>query len=161
KRLSNQQARDLHDRGAEMRMRMFAAAIAMCGFGVSVAEAMPIAPVNGIAAKNTVLVDYACGRGYHLTRWGNCRPNWNRPPPPGSRGANGPPQVGMGRPAALRLALRAILRMGSPAAVGARTRLAIIAQLELRKTQSPAPPGLCFIRLTKLRFFGIAAIRCD
>ena len=65
-----------------MRMRMIAAAIAMFGFGASMAEAMPIAPVNGIAAQNTVLVDYACGRGYHLTPWGNCRPNWRQPPPP-------------------------------------------------------------------------------
>ena len=65
-----------------MPMRMIAAAIAMCGFGVTAAEAMPVAPLNGVAAKNTVLVDYACGRGYHLTRWGNCRPNWDRPPPP-------------------------------------------------------------------------------
>ncbi|WP_431321089.1 GCG_CRPN prefix-to-repeats domain-containing protein [Rhizobium sp. YTU87027] len=84
-----------------MRMRMIAVAIAMCGFGVSVAEAMPVAPMNGIAAPNTVLVDYACGRGYHLTRWGNCRPNWNRPPPPryGWRddrryGWGGPPRYG-------------------------------------------------------------------
>lgn len=65
-----------------MRMTTIALAIAMSGFGVSIAEAMPIAPVESGATKNAVLVDYACGRGYHLTPWGNCRPNWRQPPPP-------------------------------------------------------------------------------
>ncbi|WP_409566591.1 GCG_CRPN prefix-to-repeats domain-containing protein [Rhizobium leguminosarum] len=28
-------------------------------------------------------VDYSCGRGFHLTPWGVCRPNgWRRSPPP-------------------------------------------------------------------------------
>ncbi|KQV10535.1 hypothetical protein ASC97_17520 [Rhizobium sp. Root1203] len=65
-----------------MRMTTIALAIAMSGFGVSIAEAMPIAPIESGATKNAVLVDYACGRGYHLTPWGNCRPNWRQPPPP-------------------------------------------------------------------------------
>jgi hypothetical protein len=65
-----------------MRKTMIAMAIALSGFGVSVAEAMPIGAVQSGATNNVVQVDYACGRGFHVTPWGDCRPNWRRPPPP-------------------------------------------------------------------------------
>jgi hypothetical protein len=69
----------------------------------SVAEAgpmsSPVAPLSVSSAavesgaSNVVRVDYACGRGRHLTRHGICRPNyrrpvhrsWHRPPPPPPR----------------------------------------------------------------------------
>jgi|EndMetStandDraft_7_1072992.scaffolds.fasta_scaffold207274_2 hypothetical protein len=67
-----------------MRKTIIAMAIALSGFGVSVAEAMPMGAVQSGATSNSniVQVDYACGRGYHVTPWGDCRPNWRRPPPP-------------------------------------------------------------------------------
>lgn len=65
-----------------MRKTMIAIAIAMSGFGISAAEAMPIAAAPAGVTNNVQQVDYACGRGYHITRWGECRPNWRRPPPP-------------------------------------------------------------------------------
>ncbi len=78
-----------------MRITTIALAIAMSGFGVSMAEAMPMPAVDsGTAAGNVVKVDYACGRGYHLSRWGNCRPNWRQPPPPRYYGGG----YGYGRP---------------------------------------------------------------
>jgi hypothetical protein len=40
----------------------------------SSAEAMPKVTVDGPRATAVVTVDYACGRGRHVTRWG-CRPN--------------------------------------------------------------------------------------
>ncbi|WP_244480274.1 hypothetical protein [Rhizobium sp. Root1220] len=52
-----------------MRNTMIATAIAIFGFGISVAEAMPIAPIGTPVEKNTVLVDYACGRGFHISPW--------------------------------------------------------------------------------------------
>ncbi|WP_083199333.1 GCG_CRPN prefix-to-repeats domain-containing protein [Rhizobium sp. AC44/96] len=65
-----------------MRISTIAIAIALSGAAVSIADAMPMAPIEPGAAKAPVLVDYACGRGYHITQWGNCRPNWRPPPPP-------------------------------------------------------------------------------
>jgi hypothetical protein len=65
-----------------MRKTMIAMAIALSGFVVSGAEAMPMAAVQSGATNSIVQVDYACGRGYHVTPWGDCRPNWRRPPPP-------------------------------------------------------------------------------
>lgn len=65
-----------------MRMTMIAAAIAVFGFGGGMAEAMPIAPIDHAPAAKAEPVDYACGRGFHLNQWGNCRRNWDRPPPP-------------------------------------------------------------------------------
>ncbi|WP_437179078.1 GCG_CRPN prefix-to-repeats domain-containing protein [Neorhizobium galegae] len=37
-----------------------------------------VVPAKPIAEK----VDWACGRGYHMNPWGDCRPNHWRPPPP-------------------------------------------------------------------------------
>lgn len=64
----------------------------------SVAEAGPMSsPISSSSAAveaqapNVVRVDYACGRGRHITRHGVCRSNyrrppvrrhWHRPPPP-------------------------------------------------------------------------------
>lgn len=65
-----------------MRMTTIAAAVAIFGFGGSIAQAMPIATIDHAPAAKAELVDYACGRGFHLSQWGNCRPDWRRPPPP-------------------------------------------------------------------------------
>ncbi|WP_440412675.1 GCG_CRPN prefix-to-repeats domain-containing protein [Neorhizobium petrolearium] len=44
-------------------------------------NAMPIGHVKAPTASPVVSVDWACGRGYHLNRWGECRPNrWRSPP---------------------------------------------------------------------------------
>ncbi|HEY0121457.1 MAG TPA: hypothetical protein VGC14_06820 [Rhizobium sp.] len=76
-----------------MRLSVIAIAAVLGGLAVSSAEAMPVPAVGTVAAAPVVKVDYACGRGWHLTPWGECRPNrrgpprgyygWgNRPPPP-------------------------------------------------------------------------------
>ncbi|MBB3612895.1 hypothetical protein [Rhizobium sp. BK602] len=69
-----------------MKLSIFAIAAVLGGLAVSSAEAMPISAAGPIPAVGTaaaapvVKVDYACGRGWHLTRWGECRPNrWGRP----------------------------------------------------------------------------------
>jgi hypothetical protein len=58
-----------------MRSSVFAIAALLGGLAVSSAEAMPIPAVGTTAAVPVVKVDYACGRGWHVTRWGECRPN--------------------------------------------------------------------------------------
>jgi hypothetical protein len=65
-----------------MRKTITAIAIALTGLGATVAEAMPMGAVQSGVTNNIVKVDYACGRGFHVTPWGDCRPNWRRPPPP-------------------------------------------------------------------------------
>ncbi|WP_283195688.1 hypothetical protein [Rhizobium sp. AN80A] len=65
-----------------MRKTIIAIAVALVGLGTTVAEAMPTGAVPSGATNNVVKVDYACGRGFHVTPWGECRPNWRRPPPP-------------------------------------------------------------------------------
>ncbi|MEF0943907.1 GCG_CRPN prefix-to-repeats domain-containing protein [Rhizobium sp. BR 362] len=76
-----------------MRLSVIAVAAALGGLIASSADAMPIAAVGTVAKAPVVNVDYACGRGWHLTPRGVCRPNrygpprgygWGyyRPPPP-------------------------------------------------------------------------------
>ena len=83
-----------------MRLSVIAIAAVLGGLAVSSAEAMPVpaavaipAVAGTVAEAPVVKVDYACGRGWHLTRWGECRPNrwgpprgygwgYDRPPPP-------------------------------------------------------------------------------
>src|SRR4029077_9983936 len=62
------------------------------------ANAMPMPETSMPAtAQKSILVDYACGPGWHLSQWGHCRPNyWRRRPPSyvyhrGYYGWNGPP----------------------------------------------------------------------
>ncbi|MGK6316315.1 GCG_CRPN prefix-to-repeats domain-containing protein [Neorhizobium sp. DT-125] len=64
-------------------MRKFIIATALFAgslFGTG-ANAMPVGSINTPAASPIVSVDWACGRGWHLNRWGECRPNRWRPPP--------------------------------------------------------------------------------
>jgi hypothetical protein len=68
-----------------MKLRAIAAALLIGLPAVSAAEAMPVAPVEHGQLNKAVLIDYACGRGFHITPWGDCRPNWRRPPPPRPR----------------------------------------------------------------------------
>ncbi|WP_152096616.1 hypothetical protein [Rhizobium dioscoreae] len=64
-----------------MRSSVIAIAALLGSLVVSSAEAMPIPAVGTAASAPIVKVDYACGRGWHLTRWGECRPNRWGPPP--------------------------------------------------------------------------------
>ena len=74
-----------------MKALSIAAALLAGSLSIGTAEAMPIGTIN--VQSNVTKVDYACGRGWHLTRWGECRRNdyrryappvryWHRPPPP-------------------------------------------------------------------------------
>ncbi|WP_337270615.1 GCG_CRPN prefix-to-repeats domain-containing protein [Oryzifoliimicrobium ureilyticus] len=64
-----------------MLLKVLTLAVGFATAGLTVAEAMPIASVSEPSAAPVVKVDYACGRGFHLSRWGDCRPNWGGPPP--------------------------------------------------------------------------------
>ncbi|TAU79598.1 hypothetical protein ELI41_32030 (plasmid) [Rhizobium leguminosarum] len=64
-----------------MKIISLAAALLAGSLSVGAAHAMP----NGTPTvqSNVVNVDYECGRGWHVTPWGDCKPNrWRRPPPP-------------------------------------------------------------------------------
>lgn len=75
-----------------MRRLVIAAALVASGFAATAANAMPTVSFSK-APSSVVRVDYECGRGFHVTPWGECRPNrWRRPPPP-------PPYWGHHRPA--------------------------------------------------------------
>jgi len=77
-------------------MSVLATALVLGGVAASTAQAMPSpAPIDAAKTSQIVNVDYACGRGWHLTRWGECRPNWRRPPPVAFYG--GPPRWGWER----------------------------------------------------------------
>ena len=65
-----------------MKKLMIATAILIGGLVSTAANAMPVVSITK-APTSIVQVDYACGRGYHQTPWGDCRRNgWRRPPPP-------------------------------------------------------------------------------
>lgn len=67
-----------------MRLSVITTAVLLGGLAVSSAQAMPTAVAPAHVEKNAAVinVDYACGRGWHVTPWGECRPNgWRRPPP--------------------------------------------------------------------------------
>jgi hypothetical protein len=67
----------------DMRYSLVAAAVLWGGLAVSAAQAMPMAAPSVTAEKAAIIqVDYACGRGWHETPNGDCRPNdWRRGPP--------------------------------------------------------------------------------
>jgi len=65
-----------------MRISVIATALILGGVAASAAQAMPApAPVDAAKMSEVVKVDYACGRGWHMTPWGHCRPNRYAPPP--------------------------------------------------------------------------------
>ena len=65
-----------------MKKLIITAALVISGFVATAANAMPTVAFSK-APSSVVHVDYACGRGFHVTPWGECRPNgWRRPPPP-------------------------------------------------------------------------------
>ncbi len=100
-----------------MKALSIAAALLAGSLSIGSAQAMPMGTINveskvtsdatkgdatkgdatkGDATKGDVTkVDYACGRGWHLNRWGECRRNWRRPPPVAFYG--GPPRWGWER----------------------------------------------------------------
>jgi hypothetical protein len=64
----------------QMQKTLLAAAILFSGLVATAASATPMASF----AKPTgsvVQIDYACGRGAHMTPYGHCRPNHWGPPP--------------------------------------------------------------------------------
>lgn len=65
-----------------MKKLVIAAALVVTGFAATAANAMPAVSFSK-SPSSVVQVDYACGRGFHITPWGECRSNgWRRPPPP-------------------------------------------------------------------------------
>ncbi|MBB2700352.1 hypothetical protein EFD56_21080 [Rhizobium phaseoli] len=76
-----------------MKVLLIAAAVLAGSLSIGTAEAMPTGTIK--VQSNITQVDYACGRGWHLTRWGECRRNWRRPPPVAFYG--GPPRWGWER----------------------------------------------------------------
>jgi hypothetical protein len=64
-----------------MRKFIVTAALLLAGITGGTANAMPIGVVPTPVVSNVVTVDFACGRGYHLSPRGFCRPNRWAPPP--------------------------------------------------------------------------------
>ncbi|MGV1845769.1 GCG_CRPN prefix-to-repeats domain-containing protein [Rhizobium sp. K15/93] len=67
-----------------MRYSLIASAVVWTGLAVSAAQAMPVGPSTFNTDNAPIVqVDYACGRGWHESWNGECRPNeWRRGPPP-------------------------------------------------------------------------------
>ncbi|MFC5757624.1 GCG_CRPN prefix-to-repeats domain-containing protein [Rhizobium sp. GCM10022189] len=65
-----------------MRKLLVTAALLAAGITAGAANAAPVGNIAVPAASNVVTVDFACGRGYHLSPRGFCRPNRWAPPPP-------------------------------------------------------------------------------
>ncbi|WHO75111.1 GCG_CRPN prefix-to-repeats domain-containing protein [Rhizobium sp. BT03] len=80
-----------------MKALSIAAALLAGSLSIGTAEAMPMGAINvqSNVTSDVTKVDYACGRGWHLNRWGECRRNWRRPPPVAFYG--GPPRWGWER----------------------------------------------------------------
>ena len=81
-----------------MKSMFLAAAILAAGAVAAEAQPMPVAPkvvpANGAASGLIEKVDWACGRGWRLNRWGECVPR--RPPPPPRYHRPPPPPPGWG-----------------------------------------------------------------
>ncbi|MBB3312449.1 hypothetical protein FHT78_004231 [Rhizobium sp. BK196] len=65
-----------------MRKLLVTVALLAAGVTAGAANAAPVGRVTAPAVANVMTVDYACGRGYHLSPRGFCRPNRWAPPPP-------------------------------------------------------------------------------
>jgi len=61
------------------RLHLLAAVFVLGAAGTSVAQAMPAAPAGLRQASPVIEADWACGRGFHMTPRGVCRPNWAQP----------------------------------------------------------------------------------
>jgi hypothetical protein len=64
-----------------MRKLILAVTLLLSGFAGGAANAMPVGDVASTPSSNVVAIDYSCGRGYHLSPRGFCRPNEWAPPP--------------------------------------------------------------------------------
>jgi len=64
-----------------MRNIIIAAALLAGSLTGTAANALPVGHVKTATPPTVVSVDWACGRGWHLNRWGECRPSRWRPPP--------------------------------------------------------------------------------
>ncbi|MDO1581959.1 hypothetical protein [Rhizobium oryzicola] len=87
-----------------MKALLIAAGIVLAGASASLAQPIPADPLphEGLVQK----IDWECGRGWRLNRWGDCVPirryeppprYWHRPPPPPPPGW-GPPRGVWGHP---------------------------------------------------------------
>ncbi|MCK8779113.1 hypothetical protein M0654_03850 [Rhizobium sp. NTR19] len=66
-----------------MRGLILAAGLLIAGLTGGTANAMPAGGVSAPSSSLIQTVDWACGRGFHLSPRGYCRPNrWAPPPPP-------------------------------------------------------------------------------
>ncbi|PZM16097.1 GCG_CRPN prefix-to-repeats domain-containing protein [Rhizobium tubonense] len=80
-----------------MKSSVIVSAVLLGGLAATSVEAMPIAKsATTESVSSVVTVDYACGRGWHATPWGECRPNAWRGPPPRYWGRRPPPPYGWG-----------------------------------------------------------------
>lgn len=64
-----------------MRKLLVTIALLAAGITAGAANAAPVGSMTAPAASNIITVDFACGRGYHLSPRGFCRPNRWAPPP--------------------------------------------------------------------------------
>jgi hypothetical protein len=64
-----------------MRKLLVTIALLAAGITAGAANAAPVGSMTALAASNIITVDFACGRGYHLSPRGFCRPNRWAPPP--------------------------------------------------------------------------------
>lgn len=64
-----------------MRKLLLVVGILFAALTGGAANAAPFGMVTAPAASPVVNVDYACGRGFHLSPRGYCRPNRWAPPP--------------------------------------------------------------------------------
>lgn len=58
-----------------MRKLLVTIALLAAGITAGAANAAPVGSMTAPAASNIITVDFACGRGYHLSPRGFCRPN--------------------------------------------------------------------------------------
>ncbi|AQS63477.1 hypothetical protein AGRHK599_LOCUS4850 [Rhizobium rhizogenes] len=58
-----------------MRKMIFGAGMILSALFGTGANAMPVGQPSAPATSNVQTVDYACGRGFHLSPRGYCRPN--------------------------------------------------------------------------------------
>lgn len=75
-----------------MKLSVIVTALALGGLAASAAQAMPAPAVDRGAPSSVVNIDYACGRGWHVTPWGHCRPNERYAPPPPRYWGHRPPE---------------------------------------------------------------------
>ncbi|MGN7294015.1 MULTISPECIES: GCG_CRPN prefix-to-repeats domain-containing protein [unclassified Rhizobium] len=77
-----------------MKALILAAAVVLAGAASGVAQPMPTTRPAPQSSSNHLVqqVDYACGPGWRLNRWGDCVPRRGPPPRPRYWRDDGPPR---------------------------------------------------------------------